>query len=104
MPQRRVHIADDRLRFSAKPDPGDPLRISPAGPSWMTGLRRPIWTPLWRVPAISRRSRATAPRRAEDHRGDPVTAGVREDSHSTGIAGTGTAQGASPRPGAASGL
>ncbi|MBK6471709.1 MAG: class II aldolase/adducin family protein [Betaproteobacteria bacterium] len=44
-------------RCLPKPAPGDPLRISPAGPPWMTGLRRPTWTPLWPVPATSGPSR-----------------------------------------------
>ena len=43
-------------------------------------------------------------RRADDHRGDPGTAGDREDSHAPGVAGAGAAEGASARAGAASGL
>ena len=54
--------------------------------------------------AIRRRSWPAASWRREDGRGDPGTAGDREDPHALGIAGAGTASGAGTRPGAASGL
>ena len=43
-------------------------------------------------------------RRSEDHCRDPGATGDREDPHAPGVAGAGTASGASPWPGAASGL
>lgn len=49
-----------RTRVSVRPQPadGDSLRVSLAGPSWMTGLRRPTWTPPWLTPAITGRWRS----------------------------------------------
>ncbi len=56
-----VSFAATKLPFvtsQLRPQPadGDSLRISLAGPPWMTGLRRPTWTPPWLNPAITCRS------------------------------------------------
>lgn len=71
---------------------------------WPAGVGRAVRRTSRRRSAIKRRSWAAASWRREDGRGDPGTAGGREDPHALGIAGAGTASGAGTRPGAAGGL
>ena len=101
---KRITIAALQAQLRARP--------------WPTSAYKP--THLVSSCSSSRPAGATAPRtwcccrwsscngwprwRAQDHRGDPGSAGHREDPHAPGPAGQGAASLTCPRPGAASGL
>ena len=55
---RLLTVMMPRGYYRPQPADGDSLRISLAGPPWMTGLRRPTWTPPWLNPAITGRWRS----------------------------------------------